>query len=224
MGIHFSSNNHDKLYTEIKDTLKRLLIDYQFWTDENVCKKFEVIYYDKLIKFRKSELLDVSSAIGYKHNGPVDKEKICKEIITHFKKRVELLSEICVVLDRSRDRLIRARRGPVCRNVNVKMDNFLMCNSIPNSLWLTEEEYQNMIKNLKKFDRYKDWEKWMDKLEDIYFDYLKKIFDVIKKIRDDIDNTMNDTEFSKLDMYARELIARLDKLTETYFLLVINYA
>jgi hypothetical protein len=225
MGIGFSRS--DRLYTNITDTIKRLIIDYELWTDEKSCAKYEVIYFNKLLKFRKNDLLDVASAIGYKYQqsptNPLKKEAICKDIICHFKRRIVLLSEILNVLDKVRTRVKSAVNGPVCRGVNKYIDNFITCNSVPNSLWLVEEEYQNMIKNLKKTDKYNEWKKWVDKLDDKYFEYLQKIFRLIKTIKNDIDSTLNDIEFTKLELYGRELTKKIDIISEVYYLLIINF-
>jgi hypothetical protein len=204
--------------------MKYLLNNYKMWSTPDICNKFEVIYYDKLIKFRKNDILDVSSAIGYKHDNTVDKKKLCNEIIAHYSRRVKLLQDVEQVLDRGRDRIIRSKRGAICRNVTKDLPTFTQCRSIPDALWLNEEQYQNMIHNMKKTPRFKEWKHWLNRFEDEYFSCLKKIFRCVNDIKNDIDNVMDDIEFDKLELYTRELIDKLDVMTEVYYLLIINFA
>lgn len=218
-------NSHctDNLYRKIRDDIHKLLIDYQFWADDDICDKLEIIYFDKLIKFRKSNLLDVSTAIGYKYDSTIDKQLICKSIIEHYRRRIKLFQKIYDIIEIGRERVNRAHTGPVCRNVNTYVDNFIACEKIPNSLWVNEDEYKNIIKEFKKHNLYEGWNVWIDKLNKTYKKILYKLFNIVNKIKNDIDNSMSDETFTILENYTYDLIKNYDTLSEIYYLLAINY-
>ncbi|CAH6421807.1 Hypothetical protein KVN_LOCUS495 [uncultured virus] len=226
MGSSFSTSyNSDHLYNEIKKNIKELIYDYQIWTNDKICDNLEVIYYDKLIKLNKPNLLDISSAIGYKSNKEYDKQKLCQIIISHYKRRIKLLQIINQALDKEKIRLYQAKNGPVCKNTNkyVSVEDFFICEQIPNSLWIDRVQYQKIIEKYKKVNIQTEWIFWIKKLEKCYYKSLRILLKIVRKIKQDIDNKMDEIEFDKLENSTIKIIENMNKLCELYYLLAVNY-
>lgn len=215
-------NNSERTFLEIQKTIRDLIYDYDLWTNEEICKNLEIVYFDKLIKFNQGDLVDISAAIGYGYKKEVCKEDLCKLIITHYKKRINLLKIILKSIEQTRDKLFRAKTGPVCKGVDDPIEDFLTCTKIPYSLWIDQKQYQKILVNLKNDKRYEIWKFWINKLDKTYYLSLKKLLRIIKKIKQDVNNSMNEEEFNELENYTKFVLEDLSTLTDIYYLLAIN--
>ena len=222
MGSSSSKIDSDKLYIAIQNTVKDLIIEYEIWSNDKLCDKMDLIFYDKIIKFKKDNLLDVSAAIGYNYNKDYDKKELCKLIINHFKKRIELLNFISKSISNVSDRILKAQKGNICQRVNKEVNDFITCTSIPNALWINKEDYQQIIESFKKDKRYEVWKHWIDNMYKLYYNSLEELLNIIRKIKQDIDNSLSDIEFDELSNNTKKIIEKLDTYSEIYYLLAIN--
>jgi hypothetical protein len=212
---------HNTLYNKIREEVRTLIFKYDFWTHEDICDKLTLVYYDKLIQFKKSDLLDASAYIGIKHDG-LEREELCEQIIQHYKKRIDLLKLIWDAVDRGHQRVTQAREGPICRNVNKYVDEFFECEKMQ-GLWLNKEQYNQIINRLKELNIYGNWISHIQGLENKWKKYMSYLYKVIKSIRDDVDNTMDDDMFEELRKTSRLVITKMDYVCDIYYLLTINY-
>ena len=211
-----------KLYNQVQNAVKDIIYKYEFWTDPNICDKLSVVYYDKLIKFHKDNLLDISAAIGIKHDTDISNNKLCTTIIDHFKNRINFLKTILIAVDRGQRRIIRATKGPVCRNVDSFVENFFTCQQY-SGLWISQDQYKHIVQRLKETGRYDGYKSHFDMLEKKYCFYLRKLFRAIDIIKKDIDNTLTDNEFNKIREFALEIIKKMDVICDIAYLLIVNY-
>jgi len=228
MGIITSNiSSNDIIMHEIRYTIKDLIKNYEVWANNESCNNLEVIYNGKLTKLTLDQLRGISATIGYKYDknttGQLSKEKLCRNIITHYKKRINLLQFINFNIEKCADMLHKSKNGPVCKNVDGFLDDFFKCNSIPNSLWINKEEYADMIDRLKQQNRLESLIKWIDDLEEHYNKSLQKLLKIIDIIKKDIDKTIPQPEFDAIEEYTRKIINNMTTLCEIYYLLAINY-
>lgn len=224
MGNEYSHTlEPKKLYNQIQNTVKEIIYKYQFWTDPNICDKLSVVYYDKLIKFHKDNLLDISAAIGIKHESDVPNDKLCTTIIDHFKNRINFLKTILLAIDRGQRRIVRATKGPICRNVDAFVEDFFTCQQY-SGLWISQDQYKHIVQHLKEKGRYDGYKSHFDMLEKKYCFYLRKLLKVIDIIKKDIDNTITDNEFDKIRDFSMEIIKKMDIICDIAYLLIINFS
>ena len=176
--IYMGSNNgkpytyhSDVLYNKIRDEIKDLTRKYEFWTDENICDRLSLVYYDKLIQFKKSDLLDASTSIGIKHNNGKESDEICHQIINHYKKRIMLLRQIWLAIDKNRQKILQAKNGPICKNVDKYVGDFFTCEKV-NGLWLNEDQYNKIIKRIKALGIYDNWLSYIQGLDNKWKKYM----------------------------------------------------
>lgn len=228
MGIKLSKNSGDNLYYEIREKINVLKNKYKFWTLDNICENIEFVYYDKLIKFKRENLLNISTAVAYKNSNVYNKKAICRDIINHFKKKIIILYKIEEALEDARDKIYRSRNGPVCRGVKPEFSNIkdvYDCEKLNNSLWINGDEYRKIVKNIKKSNAYEEWQQWIFKLDKSYNILLEKLLIVINRIEKDSngDNSMTDRELLLIDAHCHKIIKQFKILSNIYFNLVINF-
>jgi hypothetical protein len=213
-----SESLHNKIMAEIKELIYR----YEFWTKDDICSKLSIVYFDKLIQFKQNDILDASSYIGITKDTSVNKIELCAKIIAHYRKRIELLIDIKNSLEKTYTKIFNSIKGPVCQNVNGFVNDFFTCQKI-NGIWLNEDQYKNLIKMIKRSDRRSELQTHVKNLNrswKIYIKRLQKTVDIIKK---DIDNSMNDKTFEDVVKYTRNTIEKLEKVTDIYYLLIVNF-
>jgi len=220
MGINISYSN-DMLIYEIKNTIRELIKNYSMWNNIDTCLKLEAIYRDKLTTLTTDQLFNVSLSMGYKYNS-LSKDKICKFIIDHYKNRIKLLQYINKNIDFCSNMINQAKNGPNCKNVNKYIDDFFKCTMIPHALWISKEEYAELINNLKFNDKLKFLIGWIDDLEKHYNDSLSKLLSIIKMIKKDIDSTISQSEFEIIKINTQTIVKNMKTLCEIYYLLAIN--
>lgn len=226
MGNFLNTNiSSEQLHNEIKNVVKNLIYEYESWTNEETCQKLELLYHDKLLKFNKSSLLDISAIIGYKYNKKVDKGELCKIIIQHYKRRIDLLKAINNALERGRKRIYQAQNGPICKRVDsyIEMEDFFTCEQIPNALWIEQEQYKKILESYKRLNIYEGWKYWILELDKYYYKSLKKLLRIVRIIKQDIDNSLSDIEFEIIEIATYKIIENMNNLCDIYYILSVNY-
>lgn len=213
-----------KLYDTVRQTIKDIIYETKFWADNknNMCDKFVVVYYDKLIQYNTSEILDASMAIGIKHDKEINKEELCKKIVTHYKKRIELLTYILNSVTKMFAKLTRAIQGPVCQGVDEYVDDFYQCKRM-RGVWLNEDQYVQILGKIEKLDIYNGWIEHIKYLNSNWLKYMQDLYDIIIIIKRDIDNTIDDDTFSEMEEMARSTIKKMNYICDIHYLLAINY-
>jgi len=221
MGNISSNSSSLYLHHQIREEIKKIVYDYKFWTDNKLCNKIELIYRDKLIKFPKTNLLNISATVGLKYSTNVSKKKLCHNIINHYQQRINLLKRIQHAIFMTQKKLRRAKDGPVCKNINKYIEDFFVCDKYK-GLWVSQKEYNIMIKRVHKLKLYDQWKKYIDSLDKYYFKSLRQLQMIITKIKNDIDNSMEKVEFDKLVSLTNSTIKNMKNITDSYYILAIN--
>jgi len=223
MGNAFSTN---KLYNNIKNTVKKLIYTYEQWISEDICDKLTVVYYDKLVRFSKDELNNASLAIGispYANIDKTEKGEICIKIINHYKKRIDLLKKIISEVDKSYIKIEKAKKGNVCRKAKEYVDDFIKCQKV-GGIWIDEEQYKTIIKNIKDCGKYDEWLNFIYGMENNWVKYNEKLMAIVDKIKKDIDNSIDDQMFEQLDDETNLIIKKMHYIVDIYYLLAINFS
>jgi hypothetical protein len=224
MGASLSRNiTTNLLLYNVKNEIRDLMNNYEFWSNGEICKNLEVVYREKLIKLTEDQLMKINVSIGYEYTKPIDKTTLCETIVTHYKKRIELLQYIDLNINTCADMIHRAKNGQVCKNVNQYINDFFVCDKIPNALWIDKEHYKILLNSLRKHDNLSVVIKWIEKLESQYHYSLKKLLRVIELMKKDIDNTVSKGEFDSIYKYTVKTVEHMNTLCEIYFLLAVNY-
>lgn len=224
MGLTLSKNSAtDLLICNIKDTIKDLIKNCELWTNDEICKNLEITFNNNLIKLNEPQLQEILISIGYKVDKHISKNKLCEIVINHFKKRIELLKLINREIDKCANMLTKAKKGPVCINVDKFVDDFFTCSTIPNALWIDQNNYKISIKNLKKQGRIDTFAKWLKDLDKNYYKSLRRILKIIDIIKKDIDRNISEYDFSILEKYTKKILCEMVTLCEIYYLLIINF-
>lgn len=213
-----SESLHNKIISEIKE----LIYKYDFWTNDDICSKLSIVYFDKLIQFKQSDILDASSYIGIAKDTSVNKPELCAKIIVHYRKRIELLSDIKSSLERTYMKIFNSINGPVCQNVSGFVNDFFTCQKI-NGIWLTDDQYKKLMSMIKRSKNYSELHTHIKNLNHSWKTYIKRLQQIVDIIKKDVDNSMNDQTFKDMQQYVQTTIDKLEKVTEVYYLLIINF-
>lgn len=215
-------NKNTNLYNTIQTEVNNLITSYQFWTNNELCSSIEPVYYDKLLKFDKTDLINTSTIIGIKFSNSIDKNQLCKQIIEHFKDRIVLLKRIYEAIDKVKRKIDRVKSGPVCKNVDGYIEDFITCQKY-NGLWINKEQYEEIIKNLSKTKLFNEHLTYVYKLEDKWKSSMNHLYNIIMILKKDTNNAISDDDFIKLRDNAELVIEKLHYITDIYYLLTINY-
>jgi len=224
MGISFSNiTSNDIIITDIKKTITELIDDYKIWTNDELCNNLELIYNGKLVKLTTEQLKGITSSIGYNNTDTLSKTDLCIMIMGHYKKRVLLLRAINGAINKCNNMLHHVKNGNVCLNVTKFIDDFYICNQIPNAVWIDKNDYQLLLNKLKTQDRLSGLMVWINGLDEKYNESLKKLFKIVMMIKDDINKTIDEVEFRVIENYALKTLKNMILTCEIYYLLAINY-
>lgn len=211
----------DTKYNKLRDDIKDLINSYEFWTNDKICERLSLVYYDKLIQFKKSDLLDMSASIGISQNNNNCNE-LCHQIINHYNKRIAILQRISIAINKTRNKILRAKKGPVCKNVDKYIDDFFECEKY-NGLWLNEEQYTKVINKIKSLNIYDNWLSYIQNLDMKWKKYMEYLHKIVVIIKEDIDNTHDDNMIDQVSDTVDLIIKKIDYVCDIYYLLVVNY-
>jgi len=218
-------NTKSDLHLQLKQTIKEIIGEYQFWTNESICEKLEVVYLDKLIKYDKGNLTHLSLAIGISPPKHYDKNDICDNIINHYKKRIQVLESISKVIDKTQQQLLNSKKGPVCRGIDKYTTSMDTCVE-KDGMWIGEKEYMEYLKIINNKDKRK---MWIDRVNAYYskyyyyFNELSKIIDFIKKdLTAPISNKMANEKFEIHKLKTLELIKSIQDVCDKIYFTTVN--
>lgn len=208
---------------DIKQEISDLIKTSEFWLNDDVCDKLEVVYLDKLTRYKKEDLTELSLAIGVKPANNVDKTEICQDIIFHYKSRIDLLRKIDHMINKTMKQNKYITDGPVCRGVDKFVDNLDAC-AASNGIWIGEQEYKEYLSGLKKHKRYDLWIERVNKLYGKYYFYIDQLSKIVGLIKKDIleGNVLSTEKFEIHKLRANEIMKRTEILCDRMYLILIN--
>lgn len=218
MGIISST---DKLEYIINNTIIKMIEEYSVWSNPQICGKLEAIYNNKLLELDKSEILKITYALRKTSTdfSNIPKSELCKLIVDHYKKRIELLRYIDHHVKKCALMIKRSKEGPVCRNAHEYIDDFFACDKIPKAIWMDIKTYHNAIDKFKVDERYT---KFIENLYKHYFKSLKQVQEIINIIKQDVGGVFVGN-FESIESYAKRIVTNMVKMCKIYVLIIINY-
>lgn len=223
VGSSILDPNKD-LYDQITEKITEIMERSQFWTNQDLCDRLELVYSDQLQRFDTTDLAGASVTIGIRIDDSHDKKKICTKIIDYYTQRIGLMREIWLAVKKSYELVNKASNGPVCRKVKSAINNFIQCTEGgTDGEWLTKDEYEQLVRG---FHRGPVGDKYDTKIEELrtnFNHHVSKLLKVVNKIDKDMNNSLSDEVMHDLTEYARHRITKLEQTTELLYLVAINY-
>jgi hypothetical protein len=230
MGLSESKNKELViLYNEIKYEMSDYIEKNTYWTDDKICNKIELFYYDKLLNFNNSDIIDLSIGIGIKINNQdeIDKSKLCAEIIDYYRDKIIFLNSIEHELNELFKKKHMAEYGPVCRNVMYDINlldekkqeilNDIETCTANGGSWYSKDMYINNIKDSREYNK---WINQNNKLNTLFFNNLIKIKKSLDKFFKNKKITQEEFNFIRDNIY--ETIYDMNKICNRLVLSIIN--
>lgn len=212
---------YEEYFSNLEKDLKPMIDNYNFWTNDAICNKIELFYYDKLIQFPKDSLLNITAGIGIVYNETnINKTELCKIIIDNFKIRIDILKLIYRVISDNKMKLDRANFGPICTSIDDFIDDFIICENMKGK-WLNSEQYSNYLNSLEK-NKKSEHVKQLNKLQDIYINYIKKLNYIVDQLKKDISHTLTINELDNIAKTTKEIIDKMNQITNIFYLIIVN--
>ena len=220
-GLQSKSSYYKTTSNQLEKDLLKMIADYKFWTDDTICDNIGVFYYDKLIKFHKKDLLDISTGIGIIYKPSVSKKLLCDTIIQNYKAKLDIVKIIYENVIKSSEKIMYATHGPVCRSVDKYIDDFINCKKY-NGQWLGNSQYDELLEKFKEGSQYEKWGEHISKLQNKHDEYIEKLLEYIQKLKSDITNVMTLEELVEMKNNVMETVKTFDHITDVLYLLIIN--
>lgn len=220
-GLQSKSSYYKTTSDQLEKDLLQMIADYKFWADDNICDNIGVFYYDKLIKFHKKDLLDISTGIGIVYKPTVSKKFLCDSIIQNYKAKLDIVRIIYENIVKSSEKISYATNGPVCRSVDKYIDDFINCKKY-NGQWLGASQYMELLEKFKNGDQYEKWGEHISKLQYKHEEYVEKLLEYIQILKTDITNIITLEELVEMKNNVMETIKTFDHITDVLYLLIIN--
>ena len=208
-------------YYQLKKMIDDLIQSYQIWTQDSICDQLVLFYQDKLLKFDRSSLTNLSLSIGIKPKEDIDKTALCQSIIEHYKKRIILLQNFWEGLERTQGKINQVKFGPICRSVDKYIKELKDCDS-NKGVWIGQSSYTSFLNDMRKSKTYDIWLEHVRKLNALYYRKFNKLLKIIETLKKDIHTNVSDPTFDLLEQEANTLIARLDKISDVIYLVIVN--
>ncbi len=223
MGIIQSRASTESLKQGIIETFKEISRKYVDMTSDEKCKDMEVFYHDRLINFKRSDLIEVAITVGYRSDklNESKKEDICKQIISHFKERLLLVRNIEASINKCDQIIERVRSGEICTNAKQYIDKMNECKSV-GGIWVNEGRYNELKRDLKAKKLYSKWKTYVNNIDDHYRTYLEKLKEVSGKLKYEVGSDIDTNKFSLYKVYIDKLLGDMIRICEIYYLLAIN--
>ena len=223
MGTSISKpvTNYKTLSQSLESDIDELLGSYSYWKNEDICERFEVIYYDKIIKFHQSDLLETSTAIGITPDDEYDREELCNRIIENYKLRAEIVQIILDGVMHGKNMIEHAKRGPVCRNIDKYVSDPINCDT-NKGIWLSSSSYNELLTRAQKNKQYSKWMDHFKNMEGKYKHYFYKLSKIFYKIKDNDDNTLTKEQLISMRDTCQSTIKKMSQILEILYLLTIS--
>lgn len=209
------------LAQEIIKMVEKMIDEYNFWSDPNICLKLEKILPDKIMEFSTK----TNMTFGVRMNKSMtDKERVllCKDILHHYKGRLNLMTLILNKINQSIAIIHKIKFGDVCAAVPKYVHTLKECIEF-GGIWINEDKHRELKKKIKEDEVYNKWDYLVDELKGKYIKNLRALKKIILKLKNDIHK--NDMNRSDYDTLRRVSIIRANRLVyvcEIYYLLTVN--
>jgi len=221
MGLSYSRSIYrNNRYEDLDKDIKKFISDYSFWIDVDMCDRAEFFYYDKLTKFPKNDLIDMSIGIGIKVDDKIDRSSLCHAIAKNFRLRLDIIKKVYDTIVQNRNKLDQIHNGPVCRSVNAYIDDFLKCEQNKGE-WLNEDLFTKYIDSMGD-NQYAKYIENRDKLKEKYDKYMREMSATVRTLIDDSDMKLSIEELQTLYNSTIDKCNKMDKIIDIVYLIAIN--
>lgn len=172
------------------------------------CNQVAMIYSDKLSHFRRQELEGASYILGLTPDVPGIKQEICKKIVEHYTRKLNLVQYIQDSLSYCDHRILATTIGPYCKGDPMIFESD-KCES-------EGHEWQTMRELPADDEENDEWFEMVDEMQTRYIDTVKRLFEIL----DQLLNYDEIVDEEALDVMIREvkmLVEDLNKFCQNQY-------
>ena len=198
-SIDSSLQQQNELIVEIHKIAQELSQKYSSeFLNPNFCNRIALIYNDKLLRYRKQELDEVSYTLGVVSDIADTKQKVCEAIVKHYTDRINLIAGIQYSLSFVSDRIFALTTGPRCEG-NPEVFDQSQC-TLSGGQWLNFIVMPN-----NQIQQNQSWFQYLKSMQDNYLSNLQRLLNILNQLKD-YDNDINDERLRSLEHEAKEII------------------
>jgi hypothetical protein len=184
------------------------------YLDPRFCNTLALVYNDKLMNYRKQELMGISSTLGLVVDDPGHKQQICDSIIKHYTDRLNLIAVVQKSTSFCSNRIYGLTTGPVCTGNPEIFDQAECVKS--NGKW---EPYvvppdESIVEN-------QQWYKYLYHMQDIYISSLSRMYDILVQLKD-FDEDITDEKLSVITEEVEQLITNMTSTCSQMYKLTLT--
>lgn len=168
------------------------------YLDPRFCNTLALIYNDRLMNYRKQELLGVSTTLGLLVDKPNLKQQVCDSIVKHYMDRLNLIAVIQESTSYCSDRVYALTSGPVCTGNPEIFDQKECVKS--GGKW---EPY--IVPPDEKIQENKQWFNYLNHMQDQYIKTLARLHEVLLQLKN-FDEDITDERLRGVQEEVKQLI------------------
>jgi hypothetical protein len=173
------------------------------------CTSVALIYNDRLMNYRKQDLLGVSTTLGLAVDQPGLKQQICDGIIKHYTDRLNMIAIIQKSTSFCSDRVYALTSGPACTG-NPEIFDQGGC-AAAGGRW---DPY--IVPPEEEIPENKQWYNYVEHMQDIYIRTLARLRDILMQLKN-FDQDITDERLKDLSLEVEQLIANMtDNCSQMY--------
>ena len=173
------------------------------------CTTLALIYNDRLMNYRKQDLLGVTTTLGLAVDQPGIKQQICDSIIKHYTDRLNMISIIQQSTSFCSDRVYALTSGPVCTG-NPEIFDQGAC-AAAGGRW---DPF--IVPPEEEIAENEQWYNYVRHMQDIYIRTLARLRDILVQLKD-FDQDITDERLKDLSLEVEQLIANMtDNCSQMY--------
>ncbi len=194
--------------SELSETYTNKYLDPKF------CTTLSLIYNDRLMNYRKQELLGVSTTLGLAVDQPALKQQICDSIVKHYTDRLNLIAVIQQSTSFCSDRIYGLTSGPVCTG-NPEIFDEAACKK-NGGRWdpYIVSPDNTIIEN-------KQWFNYVDHMQDMYIKSMSRMYDILRQLKD-FDQDITDERLKTISDEVKGLISNMTSTCSQMYKLALT--
>lgn len=177
-SVAANTNSQTRLIQNIYAIASELSEAYTLkYLDPRFCTGLALIYNDRLMNYRKQDLVGVSTTLGLMVDDPGHKQQVCDSIIKHYTDRLNLIAVVQKSTSFCSNRIYALTDGPICTG-NPEIFEQAACNESggrwqPYSVAPDEKIIENG-----------QWYKYLYHMQDTYLKSLSRMYDILVQLKD----------------------------------------
>jgi hypothetical protein len=212
----------------VEKTIQGLIDDAEFWTNPAICQNLSVVYRDRMLTMHQRELFDIAVTIGVSQPGllekPAEKEQLCSRIIGYYTARLKMLRDIWEALKETRDKVDRAKNGPVCAKIDSYVDDEEKCLAMGGE-WRTTSRYSSDLREFKQSEPGAAWQLWLENYNNLNGEYctrFDKLWKLIGILKRDVTHAYTPENMQQIESSVYEEIEKLRRSCNYLYLSLVN--